>query len=234
LTPPARFPWRLVAALAGLNVLSFVDRQLLAAVAPVLIDELGLSRAQIGLLIGVAFILVYSLGTLGAGALADRVSRPRLMAGGLAAWSAATALTGTASGFASLAVWRSLVGIGEATLPAPALAMIGDRVPPQRLGLASGIFYAGIPVGFAVSFALAGAVVPAFGWRACFLALGVAGLGSCGARPILPGVGSRRRWSGGRSRPPATWAAPWWPVPPSPSSFSRPPSSSTPAHPPST
>ena len=177
-TALAGSPWRLVAALGGLNVLSFIDRQLLAAVAPLLIAELGLSRAQIGLLLGVAFILVYSVGTLVAGALADRISRPRLMAGGLAAWSAATALTGTASGFASLATWRALVGVGEATLPAPALAMIGDRVPPDRVGLASSVFYAGIPVGYAVSFALAGAVVPAFGWRACFLILGVAGLGA--------------------------------------------------------
>ena len=171
-------PWRLVLGLSGINVLGFVDRQLLAAVAPLLIVELGLSRAQIGLLLGVAFILVYSVGTLVAGALADRLSRPKLMAGGLAAWSAATALTGTASGFAALATWRALVGIGEATLPAPALAMIGDRVPPERVGFASSVFYAGIPVGFAVSFALAGAVVPVFGWRACFLVLGVVGLGA--------------------------------------------------------
>jgi sugar phosphate permease len=49
-----------VVALAGLNVLGYVDRQLLAAVAPILIAELGLSRAQIGLLLGLAFILVYS------------------------------------------------------------------------------------------------------------------------------------------------------------------------------
>jgi MFS transporter, Spinster family, sphingosine-1-phosphate transporter len=169
-------PWRLLAALTALNVLSYVDRQLLAAVAPLLIEDLGLSRAQIGLLLGFAFILVYAAGTLVVGLLADRRSRPRLIAGGLAAWSAATALTGTATSFAPLAVWRALVGIGEATLPPAALAMIGDRVPAARVGFANGVFYAGIPVGFAVSFALAGVVAPALGWRACFFGLGVAGL----------------------------------------------------------
>jgi predicted MFS family arabinose efflux permease len=169
-------PRRLVAALTALNVLSFVDRQLLVAIAPLLIAELALSRAEIGLLVGVAFIVVYAIGTLVAGGLADRASRPRLIAGGLAVWSAATALTGAASGFASLSACRALVGVGEATLPATALAMIGDRVPPTRAGLASGIFYAGIPVGYAVSFALAGAVVPVLGWRVCFLGLGAAGL----------------------------------------------------------
>ena len=167
---------RTVAALAGLNLLSYVDRQLLVALAPLLMADLGLSRADVGLLIGVSFIAVFALGTLVVGVLADRWPRPRLMAGGLAAWSASTALTGTAGGFASLAACRALVGVGEATLPPSALSMLGDRVPRARIGLANGVFYAGIPVGFALSFALAGVVGPWLGWRACFFLLGAAGL----------------------------------------------------------
>ncbi|HSD27183.1 MAG TPA: MFS transporter, partial [Vicinamibacteria bacterium] len=166
---------RTVAALAGLNLLSYVDRQLLVALAPLLMADLGLSRADVGLLIGFSFIAVFAIGTVVVGVLADRFSRPHIMAGGLAAWSAATALTGTAGGFASLAAWRALVGVGEATLPPTALSMVGDRVPPARVGLANGVFYAGIPVGFALSFVLAGWVGPRLGWRACFLLLGAAG-----------------------------------------------------------
>jgi MFS family permease len=94
------------------------------------------------------------------------------MAGGLAAWSAATAFTAAATGFGTLAACRALVGIGEATLPASAVSMLGDRVPPRRAGFANGIFYAGIPVGFALSFGLAGWIGPWLGWRACFLPLG--------------------------------------------------------------
>jgi MFS family permease len=166
----------MVAAVAALNVLAFVDRQLLVALAPLLIADLGLTRAQIGgLLMGVSFIGVFAVGTLVVGVLADRWNRPRLIALGLAIWSGATALTSTAGGMAWLAAWRSLVGVGEAALPATALAMIGDRVPRRHLGLATGVFYAGIPVGFALSFALSGLVGPRLGWRACFLALG--GLG---------------------------------------------------------
>jgi MFS family permease len=193
---PAGSPWRLVAGLSALNVLGYVDRQLLSAVAPLLIEDLGLSLAQIGLLLGISFMLVYAVGTLVVGVLADRWSRPRLMAGGLAAWSAATGLTGTATGFLPLALWRALVGIGEATVPATAVAMIGDRVPTRRVGLANGIFYAGIPVGFAISFALAGLVAPVLGWRGCFLGLGAAGLVAVGllwrmADPPRRGVTAR-------------------------------------------
>ena len=54
--------------------------------------------------------------------------------------------------------------------------MLGDSFPPARLGLANGVFYAGVPVGFALSFALAGWLAPWLGWRACFVVLGIAGL----------------------------------------------------------
>ena len=175
-----RGAWRLLAALAALNVLGYVDRQLVAALAPVLMAELGLSRADIGFLIGPAFVVVFALGTLVLGAAADRWRRPRIIAGGLAAWSAATALTGTASGFATLAFWRALVGVGEATLPPTAIAMLGDRFPPSRLGFATSVYYAGIPVGFACSLAVAGWIVPRFGWHACFFLLGALGLAAVG------------------------------------------------------
>ena len=167
---------RLVAALAALNLLSYVDRQMIAALAPLLIADLGLSRAQIGLLVGGAFMAFFALATLVMGVLADRYRRPRVLAGGLTAWSAATGLAGTASGFGPLLFWRSLVGVGEATLSPTALSMLADRFPPSRLGTANGVFYAGIPAGFACSFALAGTIGPRFGWRACFFVLGAVGL----------------------------------------------------------
>ena len=171
-----RGAWRLLLALAALNVLGYVDRQLVAALAPVLMAELGLTRADVGLLIGPVFVVVFAVGALFLGAAADRWRRPRIIAGGLAVWSAATALTGTASGFATLAFWRALVGVGEASLPPTAISMLGDRFPPSRLGFATSVYYAGIPVGFACSLALAGWLVPRFGWRSCFYLLGVLGL----------------------------------------------------------
>jgi MFS family permease len=214
LMPPSREPGaaRLVAAVTALHILSFVDRQLVVALAPLLIAEFGLSRAQIGLLVGVSFIFVFAVGTLVTGVLADRFNRPRLMALGLAIWSGATALTATASGMASLVVWRSLVGMGEAALPATALAMIGDRFPTRRLGLARGAFYAAVPIGFALSFALSGLIGPWLGWRACFLVLGALGLAGTLLVPRIPdpprrgatppdGGGVRGLWSALGERP---------------------------------
>jgi MFS family permease len=175
---PDRGAWRLLAALTALNVLAYVDRQLVSALAPVLRAELGLTNAQVGILIGVSFIAAFALGLPVVGVLADRVNRPRLVASGLGLWSMGTALAGTASGFGSFAGWRALVGVGEATLPPTAIAMLGDRFPPARLGFATSVFYAGIPIGYALSLAFAATVEPRLGWRACFVLLGVAGLGA--------------------------------------------------------
>ena len=54
--------------------------------------------------------------------------------------------------------------------------MVSDRVPARRLGVATGVFYAGVPIGFALSFALSGLIGPRLGWRACFVLLGALGL----------------------------------------------------------
>ena len=181
-----RASWALLAALTALNVLNFVDRQLVVTLAPLLSAELGLSRSRIGLLIGASFVVVFALSTQLSGVAADRARRPRLIALGLAVWSLGTALSATAGGFAQLAALRVLVGVGESVLVPASLAMLGDRIPRARLGFASGVFYAGVPLGFALSFVLAGVIGPWLGWRACFLLLGVLGLSAVPAVLKLP------------------------------------------------
>jgi MFS family permease len=148
-------------------------------------EDLGLTRAEIGLLVGASFIVVFAGLNLLLGAAADRFSRPRLIAAGLAVWSAATAITGAARGFGQLVVMRMFVGVGEATLSPAGLSMLGDRFPPHRLGLANSVFYAGIPLGFAASFLLAGWIGPWLGWRACFVILGAAGVIAVGAVGLM-------------------------------------------------
>lgn len=175
-TPTPGSAWGLLAFLTLLNVLNFVDRSLIASLAPLLIADLGLTRAEIGLLAGFGFVVLYSLVGLFLGLAADRWPRFPLVAGGLALWSAMTAISGLAKGFLHLAIPRILVGVGEATLTPAALSMLGDAFPRRRLGLATGVYYAGIPLGTAASLIAAGYVAPRYGWRACFLGLGLFGL----------------------------------------------------------
>ena len=57
--------------LTVLNVMNFVDRQLLASFANFIVPDLGLTNTQFGLLTGFAFIIFYATMGLFMGALAD-------------------------------------------------------------------------------------------------------------------------------------------------------------------
>jgi MFS family permease len=196
-------PWKLLALLSAANVLNFVDRQLLAGVAPLVMVELHLTLTQLGLLVGFAFVTLFSLAGMALGTAADRLPRTRVLAAGLAVWSLATAASGAAEGFGHLALARLLVGVGEATLVPAALSLLADAFPPARLGLAAGIFTSGTPVGYALSYAAAGLLPPYLGWRGCFLLLGGLGLPLVG---LLIAAGEPPRGVGRTGSQPVRWA----------------------------
>lgn len=168
--------YALLAGLTLLNVLNFADRFLLVSFAPSIIQDLALTKFQFTLLAGLVFSVFYVLFGLLAGSLADRHHRPRLVAAGLAVWSALTAATGMALNFAHVAAARVFIGIGEAVLTPSAMSMLSDTLPPRRHGLAAGVYYLGIPVGIGSSFIFAGVMGPVLGWRGTFMTLGAVGL----------------------------------------------------------
>jgi MFS family permease len=110
------------------------------------------------------------------GMVADTVHRPRFAAMGVALWSALTAASGAAKGFISLAIPRVFIGVGEATITPTALSMIADRFPARSLGLASGAYYAGVPLGAGLAFFVASTLGVAVGWRNCFFIIGAIGV----------------------------------------------------------
>lgn len=173
---PMRGGYALLAALTLLNVLNFADRYLLVSFGPSIIADLQLSNFEFTLLTGLVFSVFYVFFGLFAGSLADRYNRPRLIAAGLALWSALTAATGLARNFGHAAFARVFIGVGEAVLTPSALSMLSDRLPPDRRGLAAAVYYLGIPVGIGSSFIFAGVMGPVLGWRGTFVALGLIGL----------------------------------------------------------
>ena len=159
-----------------LNVMNFVDRQLLASFANFIVPDLGLTNAEFGWLTGFGFIVFYSVMGLVAGALADMVHRPRLVAGALTLWSLLTAASGRATGFVTLLIPRMFIGVGESVLTPASMSMLSDRFPSTRLGFASGFYYMGVPIGVSVSLLIVGYLGPSIGWRNCFYLLGAVGV----------------------------------------------------------
>lgn len=178
MTSSPRSATGLLIALTLLNVLNWADRYLIISFSTSIIPELGLSNLQFGLLTGVVFTAVYTIIGMFMGSLADRVHRPKLIAAGLALWSALTAATGLARNFAQMAAARMLIGVGEACLSPAALSLLGERYPAARRAFAGGFYYLALPVGIGGSFMFAAAVGPTLGWRGGFMLLGGIGVAS--------------------------------------------------------
>jgi predicted MFS family arabinose efflux permease len=148
-------------------------------VIPAILEPLGrelhLSDAQLGRLTFV-FIAVYMCAAPVFGYLADRYSRPRLVAGGVALWSLATLSAAFVHSYPALLVTRSLVGVGEAAYASLGPAMLADGFPEADRAKTFTWFYLAIPVGSAFGYGLGGLVAGAWGWRASFLVAGLPGL----------------------------------------------------------
>ncbi len=159
-----------------LNVISYVDRQMIASFANWIVPELGLSNFEFGLVTGVAFLFFYAVGGLLMGIVADRVNRTRLIACGLGLWSLLTLLSGVAKSFAGLVLPRMFIGIGESTLTPAAISLLGDRFPIKWQGVVLGIYGMGVSIGLAGSLFVVAYLEPWLGWRGCFYLLGGFGL----------------------------------------------------------
>lgn len=162
--------------LTVLNVFSVVDRQLIASLANWIKPELNLSNTEFGLITGLIFIVFYTIAGVFMGVLADRVNRTRLIAFGLAAWSALTAISGMAKGFVSLAIPRLFIGVGESIMTPTSMSLLSDRFPSKNIGFAAGFYYMAGPVGISTSLLIVAYLEPLVGWRGCFYVLGGLGI----------------------------------------------------------
>ena len=161
--------------LTGFNLFDYLDRQILAAVLPVLQPDLGLTDDRAGT-IGTAFMLGYFLTSPIFGYLGDRLPRRWLVAAGVLVWSLGTLLSGHANAYVSLVLFRTLVGFGEASFGTISPGWIADLFPPARRNNAITIFYFAIPVGSALGYLFGGYMAAHHGWRSAFWWAGYAGL----------------------------------------------------------
>lgn len=166
----------LVIVLLVLSTLNFADRAILSVLAQAIKEDLKFTDAQLGMLQGLGFAILYSLLGVPLGWLAERVSRKNLMAVCVAIWSFMTAACGLAAGFLSLLLGRVGVGVGEAGFLPPASSLVADHFDKSRRGTVMAIVLLGSPLGFLFGQSLGGWVASEWNWRVAFFALGVPGL----------------------------------------------------------
>jgi predicted MFS family arabinose efflux permease len=199
-----RYRYVVAASLCVVYTCNFLDRQFLAILAEPVKHSLHLTDTQLGLLTGLMFALFYTIFGIPVAALADRYNRVRIVALACGLWSFCSAACGFAAGFASLAIARMGVGVGEAGGAAPSYSIISDYFPPEKRGVGLAIFSLGVPFGTMLGAASGGWIAAHYGWRMAFFVLGGAGVLLAPLIPLIVREPARGRLDVSRSAPGST------------------------------
>ena len=176
---PRRLPWGGLKWVAiGIFVLSsslnYLDRLLLAALAPTLKLEFHLSNAQYGQVISV-FSLVYTVMAPVSGWFIDQVGLNWGITVSMTVWSLAGMATGLGRSLPALLASRSVLGAAEAAgVPAAAKAN-GIYLGAPELAFGSAMNQVGITIGSIAAPLIVAALAPVYGWRSVFLLCGILG-----------------------------------------------------------
>jgi len=175
--PRSTYPYYVLFALGLVNMFNYVDRHILSVLLVPVKEEFGVSDEWMGILTGMAFVIVHSIFGIPIARLADRTTRRTVVAIGVAVWSAMTALSGFAQAFWQLLVLRMGVGIGEAAGAPPSHSIISDYFEPAKRATALSLYSLGVYAGIMFGYFAAGWIGQNFGWRMTFIAVGLPGLG---------------------------------------------------------
>lgn len=166
-----------LAVLFVVYVFNFIDRQVMSILIDPIKEDVGASDTEMGLLVGLAFALFYTFAGIPIARMADRGSRRTVIVASLSLWSAMTALSGVARSFATLALARVGVGVGEAGGTPPSHALISDYFPPEQRATALALYGNGVYLGAGLGIMAGGLIKEAFdSWRMAFYLVGLAGL----------------------------------------------------------
>lgn len=162
--------------LTGVNLFVFMDRKIIAVVVEPIKQELGVSDAMMGAMIGLAFSLTYSIFGFPMARLADRGLRVRVMTLALAFWSAMTVVSGLVVSATQMFLARLGVGVGESGGQPPAQALVAEYFPLESRTFALSIFVVGAYLGSSVGSSLGGYLGETYSWRHAFYVLGFPGI----------------------------------------------------------
>ncbi len=165
---------RIIVLLSAALALAAGDQTIAGAVAPDLKAALGVTNTQIGLLVTAASLMGAAT-TLPFGLLADRITRVRLLAACVLAWSAAVTVAGTAQSYLMLLLAQIALGAGIGAATPVVASLTGDLFPAVDRGRAYGFILAGEFAGAASGLLIAGEVAAWWSWRGAFWVLAVPG-----------------------------------------------------------
>jgi ACS family hexuronate transporter-like MFS transporter len=156
------------------SLISYIDRNTLAILAPVILRETHLSAEQYGFIIS-CFSIAYMVGNPVWGLILDRWGVRKGMTTAVGMWSLASAAHAWAAGFWSFGIARAVLGAGEgATFPG-GLRTVTQTLSPARRGRGLAIAYSGGSLGAMITPIIVTPIAGAFGWHGAFVFTGLLG-----------------------------------------------------------
>jgi len=181
---PTRVRWHIIALLAVISALTYLDRLNLSVVAGCIQDEFAFGTETLGWILS-AFVLGYALFQVPGGWVGDRYGPRGVLLLATLWWSFFTAATALAPrlplaswfGLAwSFAIVRFLVGVGEAAAFPNSNKIVAYWMGPGQRGIGNALFLVGIGVGGALTPKFITALMERWGWRSSFYACAVLGI----------------------------------------------------------
>jgi ACS family hexuronate transporter-like MFS transporter len=155
------------------STLNYLDRNLLAVLAPLILSEFQLKQAGFGFLIS-AFSFAYAASSLAVGWFLDRVGINRGISTAVAWWSAAALSSGLVRTLPGLTTCRVALGIGEAA-GVPAVGKLnGFYLKPEERAMGAALNQVGLSLG-AILAPLWIGIAYRYSWRMPFIAVGLLG-----------------------------------------------------------
>jgi sugar phosphate permease len=170
-----RYGYYALGLLTAVNLLSYINRNVIFALVEPVERDLGLTDFHAGW-IASSYVLVYSLAVLPFGVLSDLRSRRVVLTTGISLWSVFACLAGLSQGFVSLFLARAAIGIGAAAAAAAGAPLVADYFPERR-AFAMGIYMSGIALGGVLGILVGGSLQAVYGWRIAMMVAGLPGFG---------------------------------------------------------
>ena len=169
----ASLRWVAVSIFVISSTLNYLDRALIATLAPLVMAEMHFNQTQFGYLLS-AFSITYAASSLAAGWFLDRVGVTRGISAAVSWWSAAAVATGLVRSVGGLTVCRAALGIGESA-GVPAVGKLnGVYLKPEERALGAALNQIGLSVGLSIAPLCIGLAM-ARGWRTPFILTGLLG-----------------------------------------------------------
>ncbi|WP_368541910.1 MFS transporter [Enterobacter soli] len=170
--PISRFQWKVLLLCFLIIMLDGYDAAVMGFIAPALLEDWGISRAELGPILGAAMFGV-AIGALVAGPLSDRYGRKQILLGSVAFFAVFSLGAAFAQNPTQLALLRFLTGLGLGAVMPNCVTLVAEYMPERRKGLMITLMYSGFNVGSGLGGFIAAALLSHYTWHSALIFGGV-------------------------------------------------------------